>query len=42
MIEALRAETARTAIDKALAALPKRLNDAKRAELIDRSIEALG
>ena len=42
VIEALRAETARTAIDKALAALPKRLNDAKRAELIDRSIEALG
>ena len=42
VIEALRAETARTAIDKTLAALPKRLNDAKRAELIDRSIDALG
>ena len=42
VVEALRAETARTAIDKALAALPKRLTDAKRAELIDRSIEALG
>jgi F-type H+-transporting ATPase subunit b len=42
VVEALRAETARVAIDKALAALPQRLNDAKRAELIDRSIEALG
>jgi len=42
VVEALRAETARVAIDKALAALPQRLDDAKRAELIDRSIEALG
>ena len=42
VVESLRTETARVAIDKALAALPKRLNDVKRAELIDRSIEALG
>ena len=42
VVESLRTETARVAIDKALAALPKRLNEDKRAELIDRSIEALG
>ena len=42
VVEQLRAETARVAVEKALNALPSRLDDAKRAELIDRSIEALG
>ena len=42
VVEELRAETARVAVEKALNALPSRLDDAKRAELIDRSIEALG
>jgi F-type H+-transporting ATPase subunit b len=41
VIESLRLETARAAVEKALEALPGRLDDQSRARLIDRSIEAL-
>ena len=41
VVESLRLETARAAVEKALEALPGRLDDESRARLIDRSIEAL-
>jgi F-type H+-transporting ATPase subunit b len=42
VVEALRLETARSAMEKAIEALPAKLTSAKQAQLIDRSIEALG
>ncbi|MEY4825728.1 MAG: synthase chain [Cyanobacteriota bacterium] len=42
VVEALRLETARSAMEKAIEALPAKLTAAKQAQLIDRSIEALG
>ena len=40
--EALRLETARAAVAKALEAMPGRLDDAAQARIIDRSLDALG
>ena len=42
VVELLRLETARSAVEKAIAALPGKLNASIQAKLIDRSIEALG
>ncbi|MCP9939500.1 F0F1 ATP synthase subunit B [Synechococcus sp. Cruz CV12-2-Slac-r] len=42
VVELLRLETARFAVEKAIAALPGKLNASIQAKLIDRSIEALG
>jgi len=42
VVDALRAQTAKLAVEKALASLPAKLNDAAQVQLIDRSIDALG
>ena len=42
VVDALRTQTAKLAVEKALAALPGKLNAKAQAQLIDRSIAALG
>jgi F-type H+-transporting ATPase subunit b len=42
VVDALRTQTAKLAVEKALASLPGKLNDAAQVQLIDRSIDALG
>jgi F0F1-type ATP synthase membrane subunit b/b' len=42
VVDALRTQTAKLSVEKALASLPGKLNEAAQVQLIDRSIDALG